>query len=491
MKYSYISVYAPNETDFSHNGLRILIPTECTITEVLNGEYSLSITHPRDEWGCWKFVRENYIIKAQGQLFRIYRKTLSMSSDGSYQIKADAMHISYDLNYYFIRDARPTLLTGEQALKYIVTHTYTSVGSTTVEHPTARFNFSTDIKPVPGEETADDYKTAYYEKMSVTKALIGADNCFVTTWGGEIYRDNFNITINKRRGKDNAFAIRYGIDMTEIQQEIDYSSYCSAIYYDATIYNDTIVEKEDGKKEKQRTEIVLTGTAVLNTLNMAVLPVPPMQAYNFELNAKDIQREIKGQVTDEAALPSTGNSNGDLYYVVNPKKGISDYYIWNNGEWKISMLPSLDEMKAACEERAKEYMLINCQPSINYRVSFADLKNYDMYKDFIGLQECNLGDIGTVYHELLGINTTQQIVKKTINGITGETISIELGSLRKSFTSDGRINGGINSAQSELIKNEIAAENTWENLGNLGYEMQDLNLSWDELTGNPITGGAD
>ena len=45
--------------------------------------------------------------------------------------------------------------------------------------------------------------------------------------------------------------------------------------------------------------------------------------------------------------------------------------------------------------------------------------------------------------------------------------------------------------QSELIKNEIAAENTWENLGNLGYEMQDLNLSWAELTGNPIVGGAD
>lgn len=153
--------------------------------------------------------------------------------------------------------------------------------------------------------------------------------------------------------------------------------------------------------------------------------------------------------------------------------------------------PTIAEMKTACEERAKEYMLINCQPSINYRVSFADLKNYDLYKSFIGLQECNLGDIGTVYHELLGINTTQQIVKKTIDGITGEAIGIELGSLRKSFTSDGRINGGINSVQSELIKNEIAAENTWENLGNLGYEMQDLNLSWTELTGNPIVGGVD
>ena len=33
--YDYISVFAPDETDFSHNGLRILVPTSCEITEVL------------------------------------------------------------------------------------------------------------------------------------------------------------------------------------------------------------------------------------------------------------------------------------------------------------------------------------------------------------------------------------------------------------------------------------------------------------------------
>ena len=78
--YDYISVFAPDETDFSHNGLRILVPTSCEITEVLNGEYSLTITHPHDEWGNWKYIRENYIIKAQGQLFRIYRKSWSATS---------------------------------------------------------------------------------------------------------------------------------------------------------------------------------------------------------------------------------------------------------------------------------------------------------------------------------------------------------------------------------------------------------------------------
>ncbi len=438
--YSYISVYAPDEADFLHNGLRILCPTACQISETLNAEYSLSITHPMDEWGSWKYIRENYIIKAQGQLFRIYRKTLTMSSDGAYEIQAEALHIFYDLNFYFIKDTRPMMQTGCDALNWIVTHTYTDRGSSTIGQPTDRFTFSTDIKPVGQFPTADDLKTAYYEKMSVTKALIGADNCFVTVWGGEILRDNFNVIINKRRGRDNAFAIRYGFDLTEISCEVDYSSYCSSVYYEATVYSEKIVNNN-----KERTETIMTGTASLNTV-VAVLPIPPMQAYSFEIDIRDIKCE------------------GDL--------------------------PTLDEIRAACEERAKEYIMINCQPTINYRVSFADLKKYDAYKDFIGLRECNLGDIGQVMHEPLGISVTQQIVKKTIDGITGETLSIELGSLRKSFTSDGRINGGINSAQSELLKEEIAAENTWENLGNLGYEMQDLNLSWTELTGNPITGGA-
>lgn len=482
MDYPYISVYAPNETDFSHNGLRILLPTAVEIPEVLNGEYSLTITHPLDEWGCWKYIQENYIIKDLGQLFRIYRKTLTMSSDGSYEIKADAMHISYDLNYYFIKDTRPTLMTGEQALNYIVSHTYTDRGNIIVDQPTARFNFSSDISPAPGEETAEDYKTAYYEKMSVTKALIGADNCFITTWGGEIYRDNFNITINKRRGKRNAFSIRYGVDMTEIQQEVDYSGYCSSIYYEATVYSEKYV---NGKKD--RTETMVSGT-VFNTFGFdaTVFPVPPMQAYSFELNVKDIQREVKGKVGNTSLLPSTGNTAGDLYYVLNT----ADYYVWTGSSWSVSVLPSSAEIKAACENYAEKYMLTNCQPSFNYRISFADLKNYDLYKDFIGLQECNLGDTGTIYHELLGISTTQQIVKKTINGITGETISIELGSLRKSFTSDGRINGSVDSEQSELIRNEIKIENTWENLGNLGYEMQDLKYTWADMISNPISGGA-
>ena len=386
MEYPYISVYTPNEKDFSHNGLRILMPSECTITEALNGEYSLSISHPLDKWGTWRYIREHYIVKAQGQLFRIYRKTLSMSSDGSYEIKADAMHIFYDLNSYFIKSTRPMLATGEYALNWITTPKHNDYQNILNDDPRKRFTFSTDIKPAGQFPEASDLKTAYYEKMSVTEALIGADNCFVKVWGGEMLRDNFNVSINKRLGKDNAFLVSYGVDMTEIEQEIDCTDLCEALYYEATVFNETIA---DNKKE--RTETIVTGTVTVENTE-EILPVKPMQLYEFEVNLNDIK--------------CTGT------------------------------LPTLAEIQSGCEARAKAYLLEKCQPTYNYRVKFADLKNYEKYKDFIGLQKCNLGDTGTIYHTELGINTVQQIVKKTIDGLTGETLSVELGSIRKTLTSE-------------------------------------------------------
>ena len=73
-----------------------------------------------------------------------------------------------------------------------------------------------------------------------------------------------------------------------------------------------------------------------------------------------------------------------------------------------------------------------------------------------------------------------------MDGITGEITDIELGSLRKSYVSNNRTNGGTNSKRAEILKNEIAFNNTWEELGNKGLTMDDLNVSWDELAGNVI-----
>lgn len=48
-----ISIYAPNATDFSNNGLSLLLPIECTIEEQANGMYELTLVHPITSAGRW------------------------------------------------------------------------------------------------------------------------------------------------------------------------------------------------------------------------------------------------------------------------------------------------------------------------------------------------------------------------------------------------------------------------------------------------------
>lgn len=432
----YISIYKSDETDFRHNGIRILCPTECKITEVLNGEYSLTLTHPFDDFGNWRFLIEYNIIKAQGQLFRIYRKSTSMSSDGTKQRTVDAMHIFYDLNFYFIQSARPMIKNGPEALDWIMSHTYDNRGSHTAIQPTKQFTFSSDIKGDTPYENMPYRHTAYYEDMSPTKALLGADNCFINVWGGEIIRDNFNVTINKQRGIFNAFNISYGVDMIEIEEDVDLSDYCGALYWEG-------IYKYDPFGNGEEVERLYVGVSSFHRLDLPALPVVPMKSYKLTLTEDYIRQEL-------------GND------------------------------PSSQQIKSIFEKNVMDYMLTDCSPVVNYRVTFANLVDFDLYKDFINLQRCELGDIGTIYNEELGINTTQQIVKKTVDGITGEVVSIELGSLRKTITSKGRINGGYDSVRTELIMNEIAVNNTWYGLGDAGYTMDQLNVTWDELAGNII-----
>lgn len=329
---SYISVYDSKETDFEHNGLRVLSPLSCEITEELNGAYELTLTHPIDTDNNWLYLNEFNIIKTQGQLFRIYKRVKSMAGDS---VTVYARHIWYDLLANFIEDVRPTLMNGQSAIDWIL-------GNTHEEH-----NFT-------GTSDIDTISTAYYMDMSPVLAFLGADNAFITRWGGELYRDNFNFSINTRRGKDNAFNIRYGVDMLDIEETVDYSEFCTTL----------IAEDNFGNRIR--------------------LHSPP---------------------------------NPSPYRHV--KKLIFNYDVND---------------RSVLQADALAYMDIHKKPLINYKVTFANLKNVDEYKDFINLQRCELGDTGIIYNERLDISNVQKIVKKTVDGITGDVISIELGTAKGTIT---------------------------------------------------------
>ncbi len=59
-----ICVYGPQCIDFSTNGIGVVTPTSCTVTETLNGEYELQLEHALDSQGKWLRLVEGNIVRA-------------------------------------------------------------------------------------------------------------------------------------------------------------------------------------------------------------------------------------------------------------------------------------------------------------------------------------------------------------------------------------------------------------------------------------------
>ena len=77
-----ISVFPADCNDFSTNGLCVLEPTTCEVTETLNGEWELSLVHPLDDRDRWTYLQVGCIIKAPVPAAPTPRVKLVKQDDG-------------------------------------------------------------------------------------------------------------------------------------------------------------------------------------------------------------------------------------------------------------------------------------------------------------------------------------------------------------------------------------------------------------------------
>lgn len=198
-----ITLHNSRTKNFNNNGLGIL--KDCIsakVCEVLNGEFNINITYPVGGYLYPNLVEDNIIVTDVGygkrQAFRI--KNVNKRLDN---IEVYATHIFYDLNDNLIEDIYPKGQTGETVINYILSHAQ-------YEH-----NFI-------GYSNITKTSTARYIRKNLVESLIGEDsNSFINRWGGEIIRDNYNITIVNKRGVANGMQIRYAKNLTGIEFQID------------------------------------------------------------------------------------------------------------------------------------------------------------------------------------------------------------------------------------------------------------------------------
>lgn len=209
---SYPILYPSSEKEFLNNGIGILTDAVSVIvSEARNGEFEISVKYPINGIH-FKEIKLRRILYSKPnpyddrQAFRIY--DISKPMRGTITVKAQ--HISYDLNGIAVSPF--TAVGASAALSGLKEN---AVG----ECP---FSFDTDIE--------NEVKFSVEEPSSIRSNLGGREGSVLDIARGEYEFDNFHVFLHNERGRNRGVSIRYGKNLTDLQQDENCASVYTHVY---------------------------------------------------------------------------------------------------------------------------------------------------------------------------------------------------------------------------------------------------------------------
>ncbi len=365
----YITIYdsLTKQNGFDTHGLGVLTPTECQITEVLNGKYELSITHPIDSDGKWRYIKESNIIKALGQLFTI--KTVSYSYGAiKNEVTAKAEHIFYQQADWWILPNPDTgkifFTPGGSVSTFLDTIDALATKIIITGQTYYIYSWNSDII-IPQDMPLRELPNS--DGISPVGAIMDSGG-LLDTITGELYRDKFYFSIRNRmeNSNDNAFEIRIGSNLKGIKRTVDLTTVCT--WFKA--YNN--YGSWFAVSWSADSVLILTAHSIVRSKKFS---------YTFEdENMTDEEKAVKAE--------------------------------------------------ELLEKDALLFFSKTFKPLIAYEVDIEDVQQNPDFEDFQNKPDYRVGNIGTIYDEYFGEKIQLKITKTVKDAKTGKTKKIVFGETR-------------------------------------------------------------
>lgn len=188
-------LYEQDETLFRTNGIGILHDAEeCKVTEARNGKFELEMVYPlQGEW-MTEILQNRYILARpndydQPHAFRIYDTAVDLAAN---HVTVKAVTITDELSGVLIKPfSTPYAVIPQAAWPRILENATSRV----------RYRFWSDITEI-------DHQFVVSEARNLLSVIAGEEDSMVSLYGGELIRDNVQITLRRRRGHDHVTTIR-------------------------------------------------------------------------------------------------------------------------------------------------------------------------------------------------------------------------------------------------------------------------------------------
>lgn len=209
-------LYEADEIQFTSNGIgRLLDCIRCEVTEERNGIYECEFEYPVNG-AYYSDIKLGRIIAVEHddtgdvQPFDIYKYSKPINGIVTF----NAAHISYrQKGIVVLNPYLKNISNLDEAFSWIKNHTY----------PVNPFAYHTDFEAL-GYLTIADTKP-----HTVREYLGGTEGSILDFYGGEYKWNKFSVELLQNRGTDRNITVRYGVNMTEFTDDVDYSDTYNAV----------------------------------------------------------------------------------------------------------------------------------------------------------------------------------------------------------------------------------------------------------------------
>ena len=205
-------LYKSTETAFADNGIGILSDAvSCVVTEERNGEFEMEMQYPMGGMHFDEIAQRSIIMAKpnpvdEPQPFRVYR--ISSPLGGIVTVYAE--HISYDL-------------AGVPVVPFAATSAASSMAALASNAAVpCPFTFWTD--------SAASGTMTVTAPSSVRSLLGGVQGSILDVYGGEYCFDRWTVRLYNQRGQNRGVSIRYGKNLTDLDQEQNCASVYTGVY---------------------------------------------------------------------------------------------------------------------------------------------------------------------------------------------------------------------------------------------------------------------
>lgn len=257
----------------------------------------------------------------------------------------------------------------------------------------------------PGGDTGDTVGEFKIDTPTSLRAALGGQNgSLLSVYGGEFEWDNLTVKLLSARGRNNGVTIRYGKNLTSLEQE----ETIAKTYTGITPY-------WKGTEPETNSTVIVTLTHIL----VDGVPVP-------DVPTSQTQDSIHSENADKFPYRRTVPMDFTSYFKNDRSK--SEQGASRSEQFWYSV-PLPNELNSVAQEWLDGSDI--GVPEVNLNISYVPLWQTEEYKDRALLEAVGLCDVVTVYFEELGVNASAKVTATKYNVLLERYDEIKLSSAGK------------------------------------------------------------